>query len=149
MMRKKQGAKDPGRSYTTMVMESLRDQSGSPEGSKAGSWEEKKKAQQEKNMSATSTAISKTAVGTAPLPRLLMGTLLNPQPYESPVEGWVEGIYHQPRKKGCIIELPVLEAAGVSKMRASGPVEQSVKPSAFLASIEAIIYADATPWLNM
>ena len=81
MMKKKQGEKDPGRSYTTMVMESLREQSGPPEGSKAGSWEEKKKAQQEKNMSDTSTAISRTAVGTAPLPRLLMRTLLNPQPY--------------------------------------------------------------------
>ena len=45
-MKKKQDEKDPGKSYTTMVMESLRDQTGPPEGSSAGSWEERKKAQQ-------------------------------------------------------------------------------------------------------
>ena len=128
MMKKKQGEKDPGRSYTTMVMESLRDQSGPPEGSKAGSWEEKKKAQQDKNMSETSTAISKTAVGTAPLPRLLMGTLLNPQPYESPVEGWVEGVYHPARKLGRIIELPILEAAGVFQWTSLGEAELQTRP---------------------
>ena len=41
MMKKKQDEKDPGKSYTTMMMESLRDQTGPPEGSSAGSWEEK------------------------------------------------------------------------------------------------------------
>ena len=46
MMKKKQEEKDPGKSYTTMVMESLRDQSGPPKGLSADSWEEKKKAQQ-------------------------------------------------------------------------------------------------------
>ena len=79
-------------------------------------------------MSATSTAISKTAVGTAPLPSLLMGTLLNPQPYESPVEGWVEGVYHQPRKKGRIIELPILEAAGVFQWTSLGETELQSRP---------------------
>ena len=127
-MKKKQGEKDPGRSYTTMVMESLRDQTGPPEGSSAGSWEEKKKAQQEKNMSDISTAISKTAVGTAPLPRLLMGTLLNPQPYESPVEGWVEGVYHPVRNLGRIIELPILEAAGVFQWTSLGEAELQTRP---------------------
>ena len=128
MMKKKQGEKDPGRSYTTMVMQSLRDQSHHPEGSKAGSWEEQKKAQQAKNMSDTSTAISKTAVGTAPLPSLLMGTLLNPQPYESPVEGWVEGVYHPARQLGRIIELPILEAAGVFQWTSLGEAELQTRP---------------------
>ena len=128
MMKKKQGEKDPGRSYTTMVMQSLRDQSHPPEGSKAGSWEEQKKAQQAKNMSDTSTAISKTAVGTAPLPSLLMGTLLNPQPYESPVEGWVEGVYHPVRQLGRIIELPLLEAAGVFQWTSLGEAELQTRP---------------------
>ena len=128
MMKKKQGEKDPGRSYTTMVMQSLRDQSHHPEGAKAGSWEEQKKAQQAKNMSDTSTAISKTAVGTAPLPSLLMGTLLNPQPYESPVEGWVEGVYHPARQLGRIIELPILEAAGVFQWTSLGEAELQTRP---------------------
>ena len=128
MMKKKQGEKDPGRSYTTMVMESLRDQTGSPEGSKTGSWEEKKKAQQEKNMSVLH---SDQVTGTAPLPRLLMGTLLNPQPYESPVEGWIEGIYHQPRNLGRIIELPSLEAAGVFQWTSLGEAELQKRPPRF------------------
>ena len=128
MMKKKQDEKDPGKSYTTMVMESLRDQTGPPEGSSAGSWEEKKKAQQKKNMSDISTAISKTAVGTAPLPELLMGNLLNPQPYESPVEGWVEGVYHPVRNLGRIIELPLLEAAGVFQWTSLGEAELQTRP---------------------
>ena len=128
MMKKKQAEQDPGRSYTTMVMDSMRDQSGPPEGSKAGAWEEKKKAQQEKNIRDTSTAITKTAVGIAPLPSLLMGTLLNPQPFETPVEGWVEGVYHPPRKLGNIIELPILEAAGVFQWTSLGEAELQTRP---------------------
>ena len=42
-----------------------------------------------------------------------MGKLLNAQPYESPVEGWVEGMYHPVRDQGSVIVLPLLEAAGV------------------------------------
>ena len=127
-MKKKQDEKDPGRSYTTMVMESLRDQTGPPKGSSAGSWEEKKKAQQKKNVSDISTAISKTVVGTAPLPSLLMGNLLNPQPYESPVEGWVEGVYHPVRNLGRIIELPLPEAAGVFQWTSLGEAELQTRP---------------------
>ena len=128
MMKKKQDEKDPGKSYTTMVMESLRDQSGPPKGSGAASWEEKKKAQQKKNVSDISTAISKTVVGTAPLPSLLMGNLLNPQPYESPVEGWVEGVYHPVRNLGRIIELPLPEAAGVFQWTSLGESDLQSQP---------------------
>ena len=128
MMKKKQDEKDPGKSYTTMVMESLRGQTGPPEGSSAGSWEEKKKAQQKKNVSDISTAISKTVVGTAPLPSLLMGNLLNPQPYESPVEGWVEGVYHPVHNLGRIIELPLPEAAGVFQWTSLGESDLQSQP---------------------
>ena len=127
-MKKKQDEKDPGKSYTTMVMESLREQTGPPEGSSAGSWEEKKKAQQKKNVSDISTAISKTVVGTAPLPSLLMGNLLNPQPHESPVEGWVEGVYHPVRNLGRIIELPLPEAAGVFQWTSLGESDLQSQP---------------------
>ena len=48
MMKKKQGEKDPGRSYTTMVMESLRDQSGPPEGVEGRFLEEKGRRRRKK-----------------------------------------------------------------------------------------------------
>ena len=57
-----------------------------------------------------------------------MGTLLNPQPYESPVEGWVEGVYHPVRKLGRIIELPLLEAAGVFQWTSLGEAELQTRP---------------------
>ena len=128
MMKKKQEEKDPGRSYTSMVMQSMRNQANPPEGSATSSWEEKKKEQQKRNMSNTSTAISQTAVGVAPLPSPLLGTLLNPQPYESPVEGWVDGVYHPARNLGRIIELPSLEAAGVFQWTSLGEAELQTRP---------------------
>ena len=112
MMAKKQEEKDPGMSYTTMVLESLRGQGGPPASSKQVNWEERKKKQQKENLNRISTEISKTAVGTAPLPSLLIGKLLNARPYESPVEGWVEGMYHPVRDQGEVIVLPFPEAAG-------------------------------------
>ena len=112
MMAKKQEEKDPGVSYTTMVLESLKSQEGPPASSKKGDWEERRKLQQKENLQKSSTAISKTTVGIAPLPSLLMGKLLNAQPYESPVEGWVEGMYHPVRDQGRVIVLPFPEAAG-------------------------------------
>ena len=112
MMKKKQEEKDPGMSYTTTVLESLRSQENPQTSLRAGSWEEQRKEQQKENLNKISTAISQTAVGIAPLPSLLMGRLLNAQPYESPVEGWVEGMYHPVRKPGGIIVLPFPEAAG-------------------------------------
>ena len=95
------------------------DQADPRKGSSAGSWEEKKKEQQKQNVSKISKAISQTAVGTAPLPTLLMGKLLNPQPYESPVEGWVEGVYHPLRQPGHLIELP---HPGSGRSVSSGPL---------------------------
>ena len=128
MMKKKQEQKDPGMSYTTMVMESLRGQTDPPKGSGAGSWEEQKRAQQKQNVSNISAAISKTVVGNAPLPSLLMGKLLNPQPYETPVEGWVEGVYHPLRHLGYVIELPLPEAAGVFQWTALGESDLQKQP---------------------
>ena len=127
-MKKKQEQKDPGMSYTSMVMEALREQADPRKGSSAGSWEEKKKEQQKQNVTKISKAISQTAVGTAPLPALLMGKLLNPQPYESPVEGWVEGVYHPLRQLGYLIELPIPEAAGVFKWSSLGESDIKSQP---------------------
>ena len=128
MMKKKQEQKDPGMSYTTMVLESLRSQADPRTGSQAGTWEERKKEQQKQNVSKISTAISKTVVGTAPLPSLLMGKLLNAQPYESPVEGWVEGMYHPVRKQGGVIVLPLPEAAGVFQWTSLGESDLQSRP---------------------
>ena len=128
MMKKKQDQKDPGMSYTSMVLESLRGQTDPRKGSSAGSWEEQKKAQQKQNVSNISAAISKTAVGTAPLPSLLMGKLLNLQPYETPVEGWVEGVYHPVRNLGRVIELPLPEAAGVFQWTSLGESDLQKQP---------------------
>ena len=77
-MKKKEEQKDPGMSYTTMVLESLRGQADPRKGSRAGSWEEQKKEQQKQNVSKISAAISKTVVGTAPLPSLLMRKVAQP-----------------------------------------------------------------------
>ena len=142
MMKKKQEQQNPGKSYTTMVMESLRDQTGPPKGSSADSWEEKKKAQQKQNVSKISAAISKTVVGTAPLPSLLMGNLLNPQPYESPVEGWVEGVYHPVRNLGRVIELPLPEAAGVFQWTSLGESYNSVEGAPSYSSVGFVCSAD-------
>ena len=67
-------------------------------------------------MNDTSTAISRTADRHCTVATFTHGNLLNPQPYESPVEGWVEGVYHPTRKLGRIIELSIL-AAGYSSGR--------------------------------
>ena len=39
--------------------------------------------------------------------------MLNPQEYEAPIQGWVEGVYHPARNPGRIILLSLPEAAGV------------------------------------
>ena len=80
MMAKKQEEKDPGMSYTTMVLEAIRNQRGPPASSKEVNWEERKKKQQKENLNKILDEISKTAMGVAPLPGLLMGKLLNAQP---------------------------------------------------------------------
>ena len=100
-------------SYTHMVMEAIRNQGGPPASSDGVDWEEQKKKQWTSNVSKISAEISHTVMGVAPLPGLLMGALLNAQPYESPIEGWVEGMYHPIRKPGRMIVLPLPEAAGV------------------------------------
>ena len=86
MMSKKQKekeVKDPGMSYTNMVLEAIRNQ-GDPLASLEGvDWEEQKK-QWTSNVSKISAEISHTVMGVAPLPGLLLGALLNAQPYESP-----------------------------------------------------------------
>ena len=128
MMKKKKEEKDPGMSYTTMVLESLRSQENPQARAHTGSWEERKKVQQKQNLDKISTEISRTAVGTAPLPSLLMGKLLNAQPYESPVEGWVEGMYHPVRKPDGVIVLPFPEAAGVFQWTFFGESDLQRRP---------------------
>ena len=82
--------KDPGMSYTRMVVEAARRQGEKPASSEGADWEELKKKQWSNNITKTSVEISHTALSTVPLPTLLMGRLLNPQPFESPVQGWAE-----------------------------------------------------------
>ena len=87
-MSKKQKEKeetDPGMSYTYMVLEAIRNQGGPPASSEGVDWEEQKKKQWDSNVSRISAEISHTVMGVAPLPGLLLGKLLNAQPYESPV----------------------------------------------------------------
>ena len=120
-------------SYTTMVLESLRSQGNPQASAHAGSWEERKKKQQKQNLDKISTEISRTAVGIAPLPGLLMGKLLNAQPYESPVEGWVEGMYHPVRKPGGIIVLPFPDAAGVFQWTSLGESDLQGRPKKTVA----------------
>ena len=126
MMAKKE--KDPGMSHTTMVLETLRSQGGPQASSKKGNWEEQRRTQQKENLQRISTEISKTVVGTVPLPSLWMGELLNAQPYESPVEGWVEGIYHPVRYQGKVIVLPFPEAAGVFQWSLLGESDLQGQP---------------------
>ena len=57
-----------------------------------------------------------------------MGKLLNAQSYESPVEGWVEGMYHPVRKPGGIIVLPFPEAAGVFQWTSLGESDLQDRP---------------------
>ena len=110
MMSKKQKEKeekDPGMSCTHMVLEAIRKQGEGVD------WEEQKKKRRTSNVSRISAEISHTVMGVAPLPGLLLRALLNAQPYESPVEAWVEGMFHPIRKPGRMIVLPLPEAAGV------------------------------------
>ena len=57
-----------------------------------------------------------------------MGKLLNAQPYESPVEGWVEGMYHPVRNQGRLIVLPLPEAAGVFQWTLLGESDLQDQP---------------------
>ena len=111
-----------------MVLEAIRNQGDQPASSKETNWEERKKKQQKENLNKITDEISKTAMGVAPLPGLLMGTLLNAQPCESPVEGWVEGMYHPIRKQGRLIVLPLPEAAGVFQWTLLGESDLQDQP---------------------
>ena len=115
-------------SYTTSVLKAIRNQSAPPASSKESNWEERKKKQQKENLNKISHEISKTAMGLAPLPGLLTGKLLNAQPYESPVEGWVEGTYHPVRKQGRVVILPLPEAAGVFQWTLLGESDLQDQP---------------------
>ena len=57
-----------------------------------------------------------------------MGKLLNAQPYESPVEGWTEGMHHPLRKLGRVIVLPLPEAAGVFQWTLLGESDLQDQP---------------------
>ena len=128
MMAKKQEEKDPGMSYTSMVLEAIRNQGNPPASSQGANWEEQKKKQWKVNVDKISAEISKTAMGVAPLPGLFMGRLLNAQSYESPVEGWIEGMCHPVRKPGRMIVLSLPEAAGVFQWTLLGESELQDQP---------------------
>ena len=91
-------------------------------------WEVQKKKLWTSNVNKISDEISHTVMGVAPLPVLLMGKLLNAQKYESPVEGWVEGMYHPTRKPGRMIVLPLPEAAGVFEWTLLGEQDLQSQP---------------------
>ena len=125
---KEKEEKDPSMSYTNMVVEAIRNQGGPPASSEGADWETQKKRQWANNVNKIAAEISHTVMGLAPLPSLLMGALLNAQPYESPVEGWVEGMYRPTRKPGRMIVLRLPEVAGVFQWTLLGESDLQSQP---------------------
>ena len=138
MSKKQKEEKDPGMSYTNMVLEAIRNQGDTPVSSEGVDWDEQKKKQWSSNVSKISADISQTVMGVALLPGLLLGALLNAQPYESPIEGWVEGMYHPTRKPGRMIVLPLPEAAGVFQWTLLGESDLQSQPKRSRGSLARI-----------
>ena len=113
--------KDPGMSYTRMVMEAIRNQGEPPASSEgAADWEELKKKQWDRQPQQDLCGDQSHSDGYCTLARSIDGKIAQCTTFETPVEGWVEGTYHPTRKPGRMIVLPIPEAAEVFPMDTLG-----------------------------